>query len=301
MSSEFYKNIIEPINAEKEMISELIKPHLLQSNLSPNEIRQKRQELIDIGKFITASKENIKILNAHFTIPDLLIEWDNVKYGLEHTEVIDQKKKDTFEKTHALIKEAERIFLERYGDINKQINFSLKFEITKITEKEKRKLLNKLLIDYKNLNWEPQKLMNLAHPGFLTAKDIKIVAGQLADMAHLAIENEGQIFRQVFNNDLINYISLRPSKKILFTRSVGWSAGTLSDLIIQCIDEKEAKIKTYIQNTSGLKQCLFLLIQGSNGYSDYAYFDDKILQSRGSTFDKVIAFNFFTNEFFFLK
>lgn len=230
-------------------------------------------------------------------MPDFLIEWDNVKYGLEHTEVIDQKKKDTFEKTNALIKEAEKIFAIRHRDIKKLINFSLKFEVTKITKNEKQKLLKKLFLDNKNLHKDPQKLMNLAHPGFLTLEDIKIVAGQLADLAYLAIKNGGR----KFSNELVNNISVQPYKEILFCTSTAWWAGEISDLIIQAIENKEAKISTYIKNTKDLKQCLFLSIKGSRGYSDYSTFNDKILKFRNSKFDKVIAFNFFTNDFFILK
>lgn len=297
MSTENFKNTIEEIKGEKAIISGLIDPHLPDSSFNHNQTKQKRRELIDVAKFINASKENIKILDSDFKIPDLLIEWNNEKYGLEHTEVIDQKKKDTHEKTEGLIKEAEKVFTERYGDIGRHINFSLKFEVTKISKREKRKLLNNLLIDFKDLNWERQKLMNMAHPGYLTEEDITMVAGQLADMAFIVLHG-GEIDA---GNGLVNYITVKGCKQTLFTRSVAWGAGSISDAVIECIEDKEAKIESYIKNTNGLKQCLFLLIQGSNGYSDYSFFDDKILQERGSKFDKVIAFNFFNNEFFILK
>src|SRR5690606_20943301 len=120
-------------------------PRLSKIDTTKNKGRQIRQELIDIGKFIIASKENIQILDADFEIPDFLIQWDGILFGLEHTEIIDLKKKDTFEKTEWLIKETEKAFLNRYGDIGKQINFSLKFEITLIDKKMKKKLLNKLV------------------------------------------------------------------------------------------------------------------------------------------------------------
>jgi hypothetical protein len=297
MNREKLKDTFIEMKEEKEMITELITPYLLGADLNSNKGKQKRQELIDIAKFIISSKENIKILPGQFTEPDFLVEWDNIKFGLEHTEVIDRKKKDTFEKTQRLIEKTGKIFLERYGEINRQINFSLKFEVTKITKKEKKKLLDKLRVGYKDLHWDPQKLMNLAYPGLMTSEDIQIIAGQLAEMAYLVFMNGNE----EISNDLVNYISIRTSKKTVFTRSVGWSAGSISDKVIASIEEKEAKIDTYIQNTNGLKQCLFLIIQGSNGYSDYASFDDKILADRGSQFDKVVAFNFFTRDFFILK
>ena len=92
-------NISSTIKAEKQKVADLINPQLSNVDGTKNKGRQKKQELIDIGKFITASQENIEILDADFEIPDFLIQWDGVLFGLEHTEVIDRKKKDTFEKT----------------------------------------------------------------------------------------------------------------------------------------------------------------------------------------------------------
>ena len=289
-------NIIETIKADKQKVSDLINQQLLNVDKTTNKGRQKKQELIDIAKFIIASKENIKILDTDFKIPDFLIEWNGIQFGLEHTEVIDRKKKDTFEKTESLIKETEKVFLERYGSISQQITLSLKFEVTKITKKEKRKLLTNLL-EYQSLNLGEKKLMNLAYPGHLTAEDIKLLAAEFADTCFGVYKNA----QEEINHDLINYISFYPSSKTFFNRVVTWGSDTLSEILLTAVKEKEAKIDGYIKNTNGLKQCLFLLIQGSNGYSDYAYFDEKILSNKDTPFDKVVAFNFFTNDFFILK
>jgi hypothetical protein len=290
-------NITATIKAEKQKVADLINPRLSKIDSTKNKGRQTKQELIDIGKFITASKENIQILGADFEVPDFLIQWDGTLYGLEHTEVIDRKKKDTFEKTEWLIKETEKAFLNQYGNIGKQITFSLKFEVTLIDKKEKKKLLNKLLQDYKDLNFGEQKLMNLAYPGYLTREDLKLLAAELAEIAYLAHANE----EDKVIHDLVNYISFYPCSKTFCNRTVSWGAGSIREPLLTAIEEKESKIDTYIKNTKGLKQCLFLLIQGSNGYSDYSFFDDTVLSNRATPFDKVIAFNFFTNDFFILK
>ncbi len=285
------------IKAEKQKVTDLINPQLSKLDQTKNKGRQTKQELIDIGKFITASKENIQIIDADFEIPDFLIQWDGVQFGLEHTEVIDRKKKDTFEKTEWLIKETEKDFLKRYGNISSQITFSLKFEVTLIDKKEKKKLLNPLRDDCKRLNVSEQRLMNLAYPGYLTREDLKSLSVQLADLAYVVHTNK----ETEISHDLVNYISFYPCSKTFCNRTVSWGAGSINELLLAAIEEKEAKIDSYIKNTKGLKQCLFLLIQGSNGYSDYSYFDDKILSNRQTLFDKVVAFNFFTNDFFILK
>src|SRR5258705_11385569 len=133
----FDENTIKEIKDEKQKVSEIIYDELQGIDAISNAGRQKRSELIDIAKFINASKENIQILKSKFKAPDFLIQWDGIKFGLEHTEVIDRKKKDTFEKTEKLIKKTEKVFIERYGNINRQITLSLKFEVTKITKREK--------------------------------------------------------------------------------------------------------------------------------------------------------------------
>lgn len=290
-------NISSTIKTEKHKVADLINPQLSKVDQTKNKGKQTKQELIDIGKFITASKENIQILDANFEIPDFLIQWNGVLFGLEHTELIDRKKKVIFEKTEWLIKEIEKEFLKRYNDIGRQITFSLKFEVTLIDNKEKKKLLKKLMDDCKDLNFSEQKLMNLAYPGRLTREDIKLLAIELAELAYEAHTNK----ETELTHDLVNYISFYPSSKTFCNRIVSWGAGSISELLLIAIEEKETKIESYIKNTNGLKQCLFLIIQGSNGYSDYSYFDDKILSNRSTPFDKVIVFNFFTNDFFILK
>ncbi len=290
-------SILSSIKIEKQKVADLINSPLSKVDQTKNKGKQAKQELIDLGKFITASKENIQILDADFEIPDFLIQWDGVQFGLEHTEVIDRKKKETFEKTEWLIKQTEKDFLKRYGDVNRQITFSLKFEVTLIDKKEKRKLLNKLIEECKDLNFSEQKLMNLAHPGYLTREDIKLLSVELADMAYFAYVNK----TTEITHDLVNYISFYPCSKTFCNRTVSWGAGSINEPLLAAIEDKEAKIDSYIKNTKGLKQCLFLLIQGSNGYSDYSYFDDRVLSNRPTPFDKVIAFNFFTNDFFILK
>lgn len=289
--------MLATIKAKKKKLADLINPMLCKIDPAKNKGQQTKQELIDIGKFIIASNQDIQILEADFDIPDFLIQWDGALFGLEHTEVIDRKKKDTFEKTEWLIKETEKAFLNRYGNIGKQITFSLKFEVTLITKKEKKILLKKLLHDYKDLNFGAQKLMRIAYPGYLTRDDLKLLSVELADIAYLAsLDKENNV-----NNDLVHYISFYPCSKTFCNRTVSWSAGSIEELLLAAIEEKENKIDTYIKNTKGLKQCLFLLIHGSNGYSDYSHFDAKLLSDRPTPFDKVIAFNFFNKDFFILK
>lgn len=290
-------NIIRINKPEKALLTDLINPALSKIDTTKNKGRQTKQELIDIGKFITTSKQNIQIIEADFEIPDFLIRWDGILFGLEHTEVIDRKKKDTFEKTEWLIKETEKAFLNRYGNIGKQITFSLKFEVTLIKKKEKKKLLNKLRQYYKDLNLGEQKLMRLAYPGYLTREDLKSLSVELADKAYLAFVSN----QEIDSDDLVNYISFYTCSKTFCNRIVSWSAGSIRKSLLAAIEEKESKIDTYLKNTKGLKQCLFLLIHGSNGYSDYSFFDDTVLSNRATPFDKVIAFNFFTDDFFILK
>lgn len=290
-------NIAAKIKGEKSKVEKIISSRLSRIDPSENKGRQKRQELIDIGKFIVASGEQIEILNAEFDIPDFLIRWDGILFGLEHTEVVDQKKKDSFEKTEWLIKEVQNAFLNRYGDIGRKVTFSLKFEVTIINKREKKKILKKLLDGYGDLGFGERKLLSFAYPGYLTREDLSLLAIEFSDLAYSAFTNKVS----EINHELINYISLYPCSKTSFDRIVTWSADSISDPLCNAIKEKESKIATYIENTGGLKQCLFVVIHGSNGYSDYSFFDSSYLCNRATPFDKVIAYNFFTNEIFILK
>ncbi len=285
------------IKENKSLVSKILDPQLTNLNLALRNDKKKREELINLIKFIVASNENIQIISNQEE-PDFIIIWNNAKYGLEIVQVIDEKKKQAFEKNESFLKQIEKHFLQRFGSIEKLVSIRLKAEIVEITEKEKKALLNELLSLSNELNIDLIKLYNLSYPGKMTKKD-------MAETSKLCSIKIFDAFKNNYNdfNDheyILNSVTFQKSKETTFSRLFGWGAGPISKLVLHFLAEKETKIETYKKNTNNIKQCLFMLIKGY-GYSDYSYFDTEILKNRITKFDKVIAFNFFSNEIFHLK
>jgi len=285
------------MNQEKKNIKAIITPHLDTSILNENETKRKRTELVDFAKFIVTSRLDIQILPTSYTIPDLLVKWNGELYAVEHTAIIDQTKKLKAEKTDNLIRKAQLKFVEKFGALSFHVRFSLKFEVTEIYPKDKNKFLQHLLNNYGDLGWSEAKLMANAYAGYFTPDDIERVSSELADNAYRGILNPNE----AIESDYINHLSVSTAKSLLFTRNAAWSAGAIDEPVMDAIRDKEKHIEKYRRNSKGLKQCLFLVVHGSNAYSDYASFDQTILHNKDTPFDKVIFFNFFTGEYFILK
>jgi hypothetical protein len=296
---EFLKENVEYMKVTKEAVAKIMAPHLTTFDLNKKFGVRKRKELTDLVRFIVASEKTIEILSVmNDEPPDFLITIDGEYYGLEHTELIDQRKKRDFEINQWFIKKIEQHFLSQFGDIGRHINISFKVDIVDIDKKTKRNLLKLLLKNQNILEVDNEILFRKAYPGQIIKKEIDGFAKEIAAKIYDAFKNKYEYF---YNDPFLRYVSFYPSKKTSINRDFGYCVGSLSDILIKTLDEKEKDINACKVNTNGIKQCLFMVIQGTNGYSDYAFFDTNILNNRVTKFDKIIAFNFFTTETFYLK
>ena len=134
---DIFNEAVGDIINNKSQVAKIIVPHLSNLDLTIRNDRKKREELINFIKFIVASNEPITILKNQEE-PDFIISWYNEVYGLEIVQIIDEKQKVIFEKNESFVKQIEEHFLNQYGNIEKLINLSLKYEITEIDEKHKR-------------------------------------------------------------------------------------------------------------------------------------------------------------------
>lgn len=280
---------------EKKRIEELIRPFEIALSLNSSG-KKKKKELFHLTKFIAASSLKINILDANIEAPDFIIDWAGNKYGLEHVELINHEKKDLFERTEKLIKSAESKFLSKYGHIGKQVDISLQFEIPKTTLTENKKLLKELKRQFAVDDDQANHLFRLAYPNRIANEEFETAAEEIADSVFLTYTNSS--YQQ---DRFITRISFLPSRKTHFTRSVGYVSGSIDGLLLKTLRENETKIENYKINTDGIQQCLLLVTHGCNGFSDYSHFDPEILVKNDTKFDKVIAFNLFTEDFFILK
>lgn len=87
----FLKTRTNEIKSEKEFINSKIDSWFKQIDntlSSSNEKKQKRKELIDLGKFIHCFNKEIEIINALCESPDFLISLDQKQIGIELADVV---------------------------------------------------------------------------------------------------------------------------------------------------------------------------------------------------------------------
>lgn len=296
MDKNALKEIRQRLKSEKQTLLRFIDPYEKFHSTDANG-RKKKKELIDLARFAIASGEKITVVSTEIEAPDFIIEWDGEQYGLEHVELIDSEKRDVFERTEKLIRNAEAKFLAKYGEINRQVNFSLNFEVQKTTLSNNKKLQKELKDRLSVSDEEARRFFRMGYPGLIANEEFEAVAEELADIAFRSYQDKN--YQHPYR--LVNRIFFLPISKTIFTRSGGYSVGAIDELLLKVLKNKEDKIESYKTHTNGLKQAVLLVIQGAKGFSDYSEFNDQVLANRNSTFDKVAVLNFFKQETFILK
>jgi hypothetical protein len=88
---------------------------------SKSEIKQKRKEIIDFGKFIYCFNQDIKIVNAFCESPDILISLDEKLIGVELTDLVirnnEKEKEGLLQKLFTQIEEELEAESDKYNGI----------------------------------------------------------------------------------------------------------------------------------------------------------------------------------------
>lgn len=96
----FLEKRVKEIDSEKSFLHSILDVWLNKidsSYSSSNRRRQKKTELIDLGKFICCFNTGISILEAFCESPDFLVSFNNHNIGIEHTSLIirdDEKERE---------------------------------------------------------------------------------------------------------------------------------------------------------------------------------------------------------------
>lgn len=289
------KKVKQDLKSNKVEVMKVIENFFEQGEMSNNEWRKKKRELINLGKFIVAKGDDVNILEVREE-PDFVVKWQNQKIGLEIVEVIDEAARQKAQKNEWLINQIHKIFKENFPNTHLFFSLSFEFDITNITKKEKKHLQQE--IEFRHPEFpDKSKLFKLAHPGKYTKEELSqkaiIIANKLYECYIQSHTN--------LNDDLVKLWRFNLHYELYISLSIGYSAGSPSDLIISNIRNKETLIEKYRLNSSTQKQYLLMVIEGSSGYSDYSFIDVNMLVELDIKFDKVFLFDFFKSEIFILK
>jgi hypothetical protein len=289
------KKVKQDLKSNKAEVLKVIEDFFEKGEMSDNEWRKKKRELINLGKFIVAKGDDVSIIEVREE-PDFVVKWQNQKIGMEIVEVIDEVARQKAQKNEWLINQIHKTFKEHFPNTHLFFSLSFEIDITNITKKEKKRLQQE--IEYRHPEFlDKSKLFKLTHPGKYTKEELSqkaiIIANKLYECYIQSHTN--------LNDDLVKLWRFNPHDELYLSLSIGYSAGSPRDLIISNIRNKETLIEKYRSNSSTQKQYLLMVIEGSSGYSDYSFIDVNMLVELDVKFDKVFLFDFFKSEIFILK
>ncbi len=96
-----------------------------------------------------------------------------------------------------------------------------------------------------------------AFPGYMTKKDMDRISKECAVKIFDAYKNGYSDFAE--EDPILKHAMFQKNKETQISRTFGWSAGSLSELILKKLRDKEDRIVDYKKNTNENKQCLFML------------------------------------------
>lgn len=285
----------QDLKSNKVQVLKVIEKFFEKGEMSDNEWRKKKRELINLGKFIVAKGDDVDILEVREE-PDFVVKWQSQKVGIEIVEVIDEVARKKAQKNEWLINLIYKNFKKSFPNTDIFFSLSFEFDITNITKKEKKLLQQEIEFRYPEF-LDKSKLFKLAHPGKYTKEELSQKAILIANKLYRCyIESHTNL-----NDDLVKLWRFNPHDELYLSLSIGYSVGSPNDLIISNIRNKERLIEKYRTNSSTQKQYLLMVIEGSSGYSDYSFIDINMLVELDIKFDKVFLFDFFKSEIFILK
>lgn len=166
------KKVKQDLKSNKVEVMKVIENFFEKGEMSNNEWRKKKRELINLGKFIVAKGDDVNILEVREE-PDFVVKWQNQKIGLEIVEVIDEAARQKAQKNEWLINQIHKTFKENYPNAHLFFSLSFEFDITNITKKEKKRLQQE--IEFRHPEFpDKSKLYKLAHPGKYTKEELSV-------------------------------------------------------------------------------------------------------------------------------
>lgn len=159
---EQFKKQIETFKKESAELGNVINPILEKFDLN----KQETLEVCQIGKFAYKINSDIRILDKpQPPSPDFIIELNNNLIGLEHTQILTEDARRYFG-IKTLLDYAEKIFKQKYPNINVHATISVQNDKWNYSQKEKPRLAEQIA-DY--VQWTrlekdfelPKKITNI--------------------------------------------------------------------------------------------------------------------------------------------
>lgn len=243
INQEHLKNLVSNFKKKSQELKNIINPILDNSFLPQKEIL----EVCQVVKFSRDIDESIKIIEKGLPPnPDFIIEHNGGLKGLEHTRIFNPKAENIL-KIKSLIEYSERIFREKYPELNLLIYISIQ-ESFNFKQHQKKDIAETIV------NTIHKKLLGKEYlmPHFLT---------QLRITQHSVL-----VFEYEENYSPPEYLP--------------------KEILIKRVKEKERNIKKYLNGKSGLTEYWLLLLLDTTSSTSYIL-DDNANYIISTCFDRV--------------
>jgi|ERR1017187_919179 hypothetical protein len=233
--------------------------------LSEGAKQDKMEELVDVGRFLIATKGAMKLIVPDVLpkLPDFLLSVDNYKIGLEHTRLVSNELIATFKTVKHCLKEAEAMLAPELAHLSKTVN---------------------IFIDYdRNINGDSNFTIRR-----FTKEQKTEISKLIADFVRSELSN-GKIERPHF----INKIKITPNKDSRVDIELAESYFTKSDIsdqLLTAIANKEKKANNYRNAEKVDSICLLIVVDDINSFCGFSLEQTELPAIRQSNFDVILLF-----------
>lgn len=240
----------------------------------PNTTKDKYEELLDLGRFIVAYPEPLKLIVPVELLkyPDFTVYLKNKTVGIEHTRLIDPALKAIFNSAKKFIEDAELILKNRNLDFKCTVNIFINF--------------SKPVINASNF-----------HNRKFSSTEKKLLPILIADYVE-GLLRQKPIEKPMFIENVVVTASQDARIDLILAEQYIAKEGFI-DLLKSRIQSKEAKYDNYI-SAAVLDSCwLLVIIDGVSSFSGFDLQELKEIQTRNK-FEKIILFETFGSKIFIL-
>jgi len=236
---------------------------------TPGTTSDKFEELIDLGRFIVASPEQLEIVvnDKLLKYPDFVVKRGNENIGIEHTRLIDPNLKAISKVVRQFLDAAHSKLSLRDENLNGTVNVFINFNTTVLNGKD-----------------------------FRTRDFTKVERDQVWSLIADYIESEAKglhMNKPPFIDRIAITDNMEPRLDIIMAEKYLAKDG-FANLINSRIQNKESKFVNYINEASVDKCWLLIIVDGINGFSGFDLKTESMKVISNYKFDKIILFETFS-------
>ena len=266
-----FEAIKSKMRAEYDKVQKIIEACKSKFDSSAKITADKYEELNDIGKFILFANEKLQIdvpdVNQEY--PDFTLLINNLKIGVEHTRLWNNRTRALFKAAKYYLSKAEEIIAKDLSYLSKTVNIFIDY--------------NKYVIgegNFDNRKFDSEQ------------KDL--IPSIIADFIRSELTT-GNVPKPAF----ISQVEITPNKDSrvdLELAETYFTKTQFSDILLKCIAKKEDKVYNYRNARAVDFLWLLIVVDDVNSFSGFDLESAIMPQIEMSNFDSILLFEKFTGK-----